>query len=214
MPILLPAAAVSTLELEAFLPYIIPHAPGCPDETAIFAARNALIELCRRSLIWRTYQSIVETVEDASAGYHYGLADGQQIVQLLSLSIGGVDTPIVPPDQGVALDRTGTLGSYAYGDLRAFHIRPAQEAGVDIETLSAVAPSRDAATVPVEFERYAESIGHGALWRLKMSHDRSYSDRDGAAIHKALWEDAIGTAQGDALMGAARSATRVRGHWF
>lgn len=49
---------VDTVRVSKFLPYVIPHAPGCPTFTAESAVRLAAIEFCEKARCWRHLDQI------------------------------------------------------------------------------------------------------------------------------------------------------------
>lgn len=204
------------MTLDDFLPYVLPRAKGCPPLLATQMLRLALIELCKRSLVWREYQTAVQTVADQTA-YSYGVptgATGQQVVKLLGLQLAGVDVSVVEADKGKALDDAGSVCVYAYGTLSGFQLRPAQAADLDVVTYSAVAPSLTATTIPDSFGRYVEGIAFGALKRLREMPDMEFSSAAGLAGASERWEDCIAEATADALHGFARTSPRVAASWM
>ena len=201
------------MTLDDFLPYILPNAKGCPAVLATLNARLAVIELCRNALIWREYQTSVTTVALQTA-YAYAPAANQQVVKLLSMTLAGVDTPVLDPAMGKTLDTAGNVGPYAYGGILGFELRPAQEAGLAVVTYSAVAPSITATTIPDSMGRYIEEIANGALSRILAKKDKEYSDPNGAALAMGLWTQAIDSAKTDAMEGFSRVTTRTGKVWF
>lgn len=201
------------MTFDDLLPFVLPHVSHCPDVTAIFQLRQAAIEFCDRALVWREYQDPIETI-DGQTAYAYTPADGQRISKLLSLTFNGCDVGVVDPQTGKDNDRCGETCTYAYGTFGGFELRPAQAAGLPIITYCAVAPSLSATDIPDEFQRYAEMLGHGALWRLFGTAKRDYTDAAMAASYKGMWDAEVGTAASQAFRGFSRSNPRARASWF
>jgi len=201
------------MTLNDFLPLILPRAKGCPDILAIFNTRLAIIELCRKALIWREYQEPIPT-EALATSYEYEVEEGQQVCKLLSLKLSGNDISVVDPAHGKHLDNAGNASPYAYGTLSGFELRPAQQAGLSVVTYAAVMPTISATAVPDAMGQYMEAIGHGALSRILLSKGKDYHDPDGAGVAKMLWDGAIADAKADALTGFARSTIRTSKVWF
>lgn len=201
------------MTLTDFLPYVLPQAAGCPEELAELNIRLALIELCRKGRIWREHQTAIQTVADQTA-YAYTQEADQQIVELMSLELEGVDIEVVSQDVGKARDRNGWTSTYAYGGLSGFQLRPAQEEDLAIITYCAVAPTLDAADVPDDFARYAEQIGRGTLARVLKIKDRPFTDKAEAESLQKQWLLDIGEAQTDASKGNVRVKQRTSAHWF
>jgi hypothetical protein len=201
------------MELDAFLPYILHKAKGCPAVLATINTRLAVIELCRKALIWREYQTSVTTVALQTA-YAYSPAANQQVVKLLSMTLAGEDVPVLDPAMGKSLDTAGSVGPYAYGGMLGFELHPAQSAGLSVITYSVVAPSITATTIPDSMCRYVEEIANGALARILAQKDKEYSDPNGAALAMGLWMQAVDGAKTDAMEGFARVTTRTGKVWF
>lgn len=201
------------MTLDDFLPYIMHKAKGCPAVLATLNARLAVIELCRKALIWREHQTSTPTVALQTA-YAYTPAANQQVVKLLSMTLAGEDVPVLDPAMGKALDTAANGGPYAYGGLIGFELHPAQEAGLAVITYSVVAPSITATTVPDSMGRYVEEIANGALSRILAEKDKEYSDPNGAALAMGLWMQAIDSAKTDAMEGFSRVTTRTGKVWF
>jgi hypothetical protein len=201
------------MKLTDLLPYILPKAKGCAEIVALFNARLAIIELCRKSLIWREYQDAQLTFANSTA-YEWDVDAGQQVCMLLELTLDGIDVEIVDPGTGKARDRQGHLSNYAYGTFTGFELRPAQAAGLSVVTYCAVAPSITADTVPDALSQYAEVIATGTLYRLMKAKAKDYSDPNGALLALSEWNEAIADAKADALTGLARATTRTSKVWF
>lgn len=199
------------MNLSDFLPYVLPHAPGLSSPMAQLNIRLAIIELCRKALIWRAYQTRI-IANGLTTSFSYTPVAGQQVVKLLSLTFNDVDIRVVDPELGKRLDNSVFTDAYAYGGFSGFELRPAQTG--DIVTYSVVAPSLAATTVPDEFARYAEDIGRGALWRVQATAGKEYSNKAEAVINKSLWEESIDSAKTDAFIGFSRTAPRVRASWM
>lgn len=201
------------MNLTDFLPYVLPKTKGCPEPVALLETRLAIIELCAKALIWREYQSAVTTVL-GQTGYDYAPASGQQVSRLLSAKLNGSDIEVVLADIGKLYDGVGRVTPYVYGTFSGFELRPAQEADLPVVTYAAVAPSLSADDVPDAFGRYVEQIAHGALSRIMAVKDKAYSDPNGASAAYSQWQDDIGSAKSEALLGFARGAARTTSAWF
>lgn len=201
------------MTLDDLLPYVLPHASGCPDIIAKQAIRLAAIELCTKSGIWREYQIPVITVA-LQTSYAYSLDLNQQVTKLRSLTLDGVDVDLVEPAIGKERDQCGDTGPYAYGGFSGFELHPAQEAGMSIVTYSEVAPSMTATTLPDGLSRYMEGLAQGALSRILTAKDKQYSDPAGAANAQAQWAGVVAGAVSDAMAGFSRATMRTTKVWF
>lgn len=204
------------MKIEDLLPYVLPSAKGCPDAAATTNIRLAVIELCKRALIWREQQPPQPTADGVTA-YTYMMWPEQEIqmVRLFSATLGGAEVGVVDPAIGKLRDAAGYCSPYIYGGLSGFELRPAQAPNIEIITYGAVAPSLTGeCELPDDLQRYAEAIAHGALYRLKLTPKRDYSDAQEGQFLRALFEEEVRDARSDASRGFARVVQRTKPMWF
>lgn len=202
------------MNLSDFLPFVLPSAKGCADTVAEFQIRRAIIDLCTRALVWRADQDTITSTAETTT-YAYLPATGQQVIKLLSVTLDGCRVEVVDPTVAGNLEDRGATRSWALGTFSGFELHPEHDAGLDIITFSAVAPASSADEVPDSFERYAEEIGRGALYRLLATVGQDYSNPKMAADLRAQWDNVdIPKARTDAFKGFARTNPRARGSFF
>lgn len=189
-------------------PYIKPHAHGVPGLVVDHNLRAAAIELCRKALIWKEYQFPVNTIGGTTA-YAYAPEPEQQVVKLISMTVDGLDVPVVSPEDGRDRDRRGNLGPYAYGTFAGFELRPAPADALSIITFAAIAPGLAVTELPDSFARYAEALAHGALLRILSEPKKDWSNPGLAGVYEKMWDIDIGTARNDATSGNARTVQRT-----
>ena len=201
------------MTLDDFLPFVLPKVKNCPEGVATFEIRNAIIDLCRRGLIWRRHQEPVTTVADQTE-YDYLPEVGQEVVKLLSATLNGMDINVVTPDGANALTSRGESSPYLNGGLLGFDLHPAQAAGLPIVTYSAVCPTLDALTVPNDFSRFAEAIGWGAVSRLLQTPGQDYSQPVLGRDYEGRFDAAVAKASTAAAKGFSRAQPRAIASWF
>jgi hypothetical protein len=201
------------VKLDDYLPFVLPSVKGCPDHVAIFAIRNAVIELCRRALVVDEYQAPI-VAEDGLITYPYRLAPGQQAAKLLGVKVNDEPLYVYDPTKASARRDRGSDETFAMGKGREFTINPSVAAGSLIVTHCAICPSLDATTVSDDLIRFTEQIGRGAVAKLAATPERDYTNMALAGAFAARWEDDIGTARSDALRGFARSYPRTAANFF
>ena len=54
--------------LDSFLPYVRPWAPGVPDPTAYKAIRQAAVEFCERTRLWKFEDDFDVNEDDCNSG--------------------------------------------------------------------------------------------------------------------------------------------------
>lgn len=200
--------------LSAFLPFILPQCANCPDVTAEHNVLQAIIELCKKSLVWREFQT-AQTVQANTTGYAYAPAAGQVVHKLLGAKLNGKDISVVDAAKGQALDESAASEAYVYGLVSGFELRPTQAAGAIVQTYAAVHPSQASTTVPDwMIEKYAEQIATGALYRLHGHVGRDYAQPAMVAGELTLWNSAIDDIRIEAFKAHARSFPRARASWF
>lgn len=213
MPIIL-LPSEPTTPLESLLPFVQPQLKRCPDETAVFALRQAAIELCERTLVWRQQQEPITSIADTTR-YAYQLDSNARMHRLMSVTVAGEQIRLLGADQGRVANIVKPAETYAYGLIDGFEIRPAPAADLAIVTEGALLPTLAATTLPTEIaERYGRQLAHGALWQLYGHTDREYGNLERSSTHRDMWETAIGRIQNAAWQGHSRSRPRARAAWF
>lgn len=201
------------MNLDAFLPFVLPSAKGCPDHVAAFAIRNAIIELCRGALVWVDSQPPIASVAGLQT-YDFSMGAQQQAVKLLAVKVNHLSLQIVEPSHGQALLDVGSSESFAFGQSSRFTVNPTFTDDLPIVTRCAVCPTLDAEIVPDDLARFAEQIATGALSKLLATPDRDYTDAGGAALRRGMWDMHIATARSESQRGFARAYGRTRIRWF
>lgn len=201
------------MTLDDFLPFVLPSAKDCPDITALFAIRNAIIELCRKALVWTEYQPAITSLTGVQA-YAYTPAVGQQVCKLLGVKVNTLGLPVYDPAKAIAMVDSGLTEAFAYGRSSNFTINPVFAAGLPIVTFAAVCPTLTADTVTDDMGRFAKQIGRGALCELLATPKKDYTDMRAAASLGLQWADDIGTARVEAHKGFARAYPRTAASWF
>lgn len=201
------------MTLEDFLPWVRLKAKQCPEDVAVFAIRNAIIDLCARALVWRRHQGPV-TTEANRTDYDYAPEAGQQIVKLLSATLDSQDIDCVTDTAGELLTARGESGPYLVGGFGNFQLHPAPAAGRTIRTYCAVAPTLDADTVPDAFGRYAEAVGFGAAARLLQEPNQAYTSEAVGQGYEIRFNTEVDKARYAAEKAHSRAQPRTTAIWF
>jgi hypothetical protein len=200
--------------LSAFLPFILPQCAHCPDVTAEHNVLQAIIELCRRTLVWREFQT-AQTVVANTTAYPYAPAAGQVVHKLLGAKLNGESVCLADAANGQAMNEASINLPYVYGSVSGFELRPVQAAGATVQTYAAVHPSQSAATLPDwMLDKYAEPIATGALYRLHGHIGRDYAQPAMVAGEMAMWNAALDDIRMEAFKAHARSFPRSKASWF
>lgn len=166
---------MATKALSDFLIEVRPHVDGCPDPVMENAVRNAAIDFCVNSKMWRYDLDHISVAPNVPA-YDLGPPTNSVIAEVLSAEYDG--NPIYPKPKE-DLDRevpgwrgglTGTVVGYFLSPDKATMTlvrTPARAIANGLIVEAALKPSR-AATVLESwiFEDHLETIAIGARWKL------------------------------------------------
>lgn len=179
-------------ELDAFLPNIRLYAPGVSDPTAFFAIRQAAIEFCERTRVWRFDDEFNITADDfegllapANSVVHdiEGVwFDGKklkpktpaQLDVILPAWRSGSEKPISDPSYVTqTAPNTITIVPFTTGRVKlSLFLKPAQDADELPDFLA---------------DQHRETIAWGALGRILLIPNQSFTNPDmGAAFGQAF----------------------------
>lgn len=166
---------------------VLPEVEGCPEDAAARAMRQACIDWCESTFCLTNPVEIVTTNADPEA---IDLT-AMWVVKIIEARIDG-ETVDVFAANDPALAELGT-GEQAivYADPGSPYVVPAPSAPVTVELLVAVAPGPDSTEVPdLIWQRYHESLEHGALARLMAKGGKSWTNEREAMRRAGLFEAA------------------------
>lgn len=205
--------------LDSFLPYVRPWAPGVPDPTAYKAIRQAAVEFCERTRLWKFEDDYDVTEQDCNSGI---LTPSGSILHDIEVVMfdGRELLPATPTD----LDRmekgwrTGDLGSglpryYTQIDQNTLRIVPAYAGHVYV--CLRLKPSLDATDLP-DFigSEYSEVIGWGALSRVLTVPGQSYSNPDLGMFYATKFAGKLDALSIKGTTGQQNAPKRSRGRFF
>lgn len=210
-------------EYEAFLPYVLPDAPGCPEVVAIQAIRNAAIEFCEKSLvIVRDHEPI--TVVTGVVDYDLEPPTDMLVTKVMQAWME--NNPIEPmfPD----IVREAAVYNRLFSSYNSAPSRPTSYLQKDERTISiwprpdkkyvngltlrvALKPTRSSDSVEdVVFEDYAEVVAAGALSKLMMSNNRPFTNLPLSTARRNEFLIGMNTARSRSVHGHTRSNLSVR----
>lgn len=183
-----------------FLPLVLPHVPGCPEFVAETAIRSAAIEFCERS-DYLHHETDPATVVAGVARYDLDLPAQTMLGRVISASLGGVPLTPSTPDALARLyagrDWRTVEGSPSYvtqyGTCEVILAPiPQQTVPGGLALVLSLVPSRDSQGCDsVLWERWAEQIADGALYRLHEMAGQPFFNAPAAAFRRARFEMAI-----------------------
>ena len=209
---------------DAFLPYVLPDTPGCPEIAAIQAIRSATIDFCERSLILQRDHDPV-TIVKGIVDYDFDPPIANTLVtKLMRAWFERDEVEVVAPDMvgdvtvynslfADANPMTGKTKQIIQKDERTFSVLPKPDKTYQNALTMRVAlkPTRASTTCEdVLFEDYAEFIAHGAKARLCMTPGKPYTNPEVAALGNVMFTQGVNRALQRAVRGHTRAALAVR----
>lgn len=201
---------------------ITPYAPGCPEPVIIQQVRDAAIEACENTLVWRYEQEGIPLTPGVYT-YDYETPTDSEVVAIFQTAIDDAVVPTVTLEQ--------LLGAYPSWPSTATADRsaPALVAQFDPDHF-VVAPVPDTPTTPrmlkmflalrpvpgcsgmeeVFFDEIEQLIMHGALVKLLSMPDKSWSNTDLADYHARQTVFKTASRRARANLGNGRASLTVR----
>lgn len=205
--------------LDSFLGYVRPWAPGVPDPTAYKAVRNAVIEFCERTRLWKFEDDYDVTEEQCNDGIftpNGAILHDIEVVLFNGQKLDPISTTDL--DRKEKGWRTNELGSglpkfFTQIEQNTLRIVPAMAGHVYV--CLRLKPSKDTMDVP-DFiaNEYAETIGWGALGRILTVPGQSFSSPDLATYYAQKFTDKIDRLNGKSSTGQQNAPKRTRASFY
>ena len=204
----------------AFLPMILPHVQECPTFVAERHVRDAAIEWCRRTRMWRHEidQAVTENPITLTLPEH------STMFEIERLALGGHElTPVARPD--LPIDASGEAGNprwltqTAPGTIEVYPVAEAQLSGFVYLTPSkgmVFSGIQNAADVVPDwlFDVHGDAIAAGAVSRIMFLPRQPYSDPSMGAYHKARFDQAAREHADATIRGQQRAPKRTTPGWY
>ena len=210
--------------LRDFLPYVLPHAYGCPEPVAEMAIRDACIEFCGRSLLIQTVDT--QSTTAGVAEYDVPAPAQQSLCQVMRVTLGASElkrTALDDVRHGAAMragldtvveSQSGTPQMYYQTTPTAETVClwpvPSTTGSNALAIRAAFAPTRTATSVDdALYDDWANEIASGALARLLAMPAQVFTNPKYAQAHEARFAGAIAAASTQARRGRLTGASRV-----
>lgn len=203
------------MQLEDFLPMVLPYAPGCAGPIAEAAIRQAATEFCDRTDCW--VQDLDETPTEAGLTDYELELDGQAtMTRLIRVRVSGRDIPCVRRGDLPGNPEVSPLSVAIAIDRATLRILAAPTVdGLPILVTAVLAPSSRAVRLDDSFARpNANAIANGAIARLQMMPGKQYTDLRSAQTFEAKFTSAINSAKARAFYAGAHAPARVIPSYF
>lgn len=202
---------MTTTNWESYLPEVNPEVPACPHPIMVNAVRNAAIEFCEKTLIWREDLDAITILTD-KRGYDLDPPTDTVIVVPIYVAVDGEIIRPASVDQldDVSLYQRVLKTSRTYDMISASRLQLGWEPDADLtsglEVRAALRPSSsaDGADTTI-YEEWHEDIAAGAKARLMMMPNKNWTNPQLAMYYQNMFDAGIGEAK--AVIGKGR--TRV-----
>lgn len=203
------------IDLDVFLPSIMPYAPGCPEPTAFAAIITAAQTFSERTRLWRSTATLDVTPDSASL---VTVPVGAELFEIESARFGGRDLkPISLSDLDTYHPGWRDLDN---GDARwltqtepgSVLLVPGSTGALSLSTL--LRPTDKADQLPDLFGQYTQVIADGALADILMLPAQSYSDPQRAQFYAQRFDSRIDSLFKRTIQGQQRAPVRARARFF
>jgi hypothetical protein len=203
------------IELEDFLPRILPYAPGCPEPTAFANIIKAAQSFCERTRLWRGSSVLAVTPDSLNL---VTVPAGAELFEIESARFNDCDLePISLHDLDA---RHPTWRQMSAGDARwitqvepgSVLLVPPCTGTLELSTL--LRPSDEAEQLPDLFNQYTQAIADGALGDILMLPAQSYTNPQSAQFYAMRFDNRLDSLLNRTIQGQQRAPIRSRAQFF
>jgi hypothetical protein len=207
---------------EDFYPWVTAEVLGCPDPVMDLAIKSTIIDFAEKSLVLQQDLDPITTIQNIS-DYDLEPPSDHLVIKIMKVWFKGqeldpespdeIKTPSVYNRNSGYLVNKGDPRFYLQKDLRSisFYPVPSETARQSITIRVALKPTRAAKTFDDIFlEEYGETISHGALSRIYLSPDKTYTSDKHAMAHNSLYMAGLNVARTRAQNGNVRASRHVK----
>lgn len=205
------------MKYTALVPDVLAHLTADPsDPVTEGAVRNAVIEFCARSRIWRAYADGIDVVA-GEGSYDIELPSGADLACVLSATLDGMPLDLESPDRLDAAaptwrTDTGAGRRLTQTDMASVLVTPVPAAAIatGLVLSYALMPKRSASVFPDWIAaQHWEGLTAGAMYRLMLMRGRPWSDEKTGIEKRQQFNTAISSAKESATRGLSRAPTRT-----
>jgi hypothetical protein len=174
-----------------FLPLVIPHLPGCPN-----ASIKTYLALTAREFFEKTYlwQDDIDAIYLAPNVVEYDLDAEAEVEDVLAVvldkeQLDRTEFRLIPFERR---DETGSPRLYWIHSDRTIRVFPTPDKRATMKVSAVLKPARNATGVEDWiYDTWADTLVNGVISRLAIMPGKEWTDVNLAAMHKALFEQAI-----------------------
>jgi len=209
---------------DAFVPWVLVNAPGCPEISAVQALKDATIQFCEQTLIHQVDHDPISSIANIADYDLESPVSGTRVHKIMRAWYEGNILMPVAPDEvseptvynqniGGYQKRTGTPTGFIHKDHASLSLIPVPDVSrANSVTLRvALAPLRSASTVAdFLYENWGEFISNGATARVMAMPNKAFHNPSAAAYHQTRYQIGINQARQQANHGYNRSNLQVK----
>ena len=208
-----------TVAWEGYLREVMPDVAGCPIRVAENAIRNAAIEFCNNSRVWRDSVTDVPIVQGTSEYTLVPPTDSEIIsTYYAKFSDSNIPLPTIP-EQHLARGRQNPTQQkpkwFHAGSPPVIELFWVPDAAYTLEVKAILKPTK-ASTLGPDFlyNDWLEEISHGAKARLKSMSGRIWSDKTSVKFHRREFIKGWTEARIRDTKSNVQSSTRLKPGYF
>lgn len=200
-----------------FFPHVMPTVPGCPEPMAISALREAAIEFCQRTRLWRYDDEFEVTGDDCDV---VCVPSGAELLEIEHCTFNGFpleEISILELDNEHPYwreDDQNTMPRY-FTQIELDTIRVVPKAAGTVKVYTILMPSEDGDMVPDWLvTKFRRVIAAGALKDLLVIPGQPFFNPQLAAGFSARFSNALNTHGSMHVRGQQRAPLRTRANFF
>lgn len=186
-------ALVDPVRFDDMLNLVLPYAPNCPPQTAVFHLQRAAADFFQRTLAWRADLPTLLTVID-QPDYALVVPQEASIAKMLRYAFDGNGFDVIDAEAGMALqlEEAGTQVSWTE-DRTTASVNPVPtDAGKPLDFRVALKPSLDGQAIPgAMFQNYSDHIANGAIARILRMPGKDWTNTTAADAYESRYEVAV-----------------------
>jgi hypothetical protein len=200
---------------------IAPSVPGCPRPVIEQYVRDAAIEVCEKTLVWRYEQPLIRLTPGVY-DYDYETPDDTEVVAIIHSAVNGAHISpatqddfhrLYPAWPSTDVNTRSMPRHISQFDPDQFILAPTPDNSqtYDIKLFVALKPTPDASGMDkTPFDECEQLIVHGALQHLLVLPDKSWTDRELATYHAKQFTYKTASRRAKANLGVARASMGVQ----
>lgn len=203
--------------IDAFAASINQFAPGCPDPTMYFGVRQAAIEFCERTRLWRYEDDFTVSADDAEV---ISAPNGAEIHEIEAVFFNGQE---LEPKATSWLDvhmrgwRAGELSGlpkyFTQAEPDTIRLVPQEAGKVNVSVW--LKPAQNADALPDWIvDQHRETISHGALSRILLIPNQAFTNPELGMVFAASFGRKLDEICHKGFTGQQRAPKRTRATFY